>query len=138
MNIKISQVRMLLNHIEENGGATIDLNFDLAYLSTGYMVSSGNHREQVIELNDPSLVYELAKAIQDTANVIDEASDYMHIDTSRWFVGAWIENDTIVIDASEQITSMADAVITGIARGQRAIFNNSTKEVLYLNGETAA
>ena len=136
MNIKISQARILLNYIEENGGATIDLNFNIAYLSTGHMVSSGNHREQVIELSDPSLVYELGKAIQDAADVINESPD--HVDTSRWFIGAWIENDTIVIDASEQITSMADAVITGIARGQRAIFNNSTKEVLYLNGETAA
>ncbi len=135
--VALDHATLLINHAKRHGGFTINaMTFELVEHNSGFMVSSATG-EVTVDL--PNMTEEfagnsVADMIEGLSVIIEESA----VDQDSWFIGGWIEGDSLVIDASEHIYGLERAVITGKARTQRAIFDCSRNQVVHLSGKKAS
>jgi hypothetical protein len=108
------------NAIINNGGASYNLLNGEFNPDNGYMVSIKDH-EQVSRFNTLNLQHEIARYIRSKADILISGL------SEDKFIGAWIEDDNLVLDVSIKVNSLDDALQIGKENEQRAIFdcNNS-------------
>lgn len=113
----------VFNSIQENGGATYNMNTSELNPSTGYIVALVGF-EKVIE-----------KIPQTFANFQDVLLPYL--DRKVWdaiggrediYLGFWINDGKLYLDLVERIEDRFDAIKEGWKRGQIAIWDAKTKE----------
>jgi hypothetical protein len=104
------------NAIINNGGASYNLLTGEFNPTNGYMVSINDH-EYVIRFNTLNLQHEIARYIRSKADILISGL------SEDKFIGAWIEDDNLVLDVSIKVDSLEDAIQIGKENEQRAIFD---------------
>ena len=104
------------NAIINNGGASYNLLNGEFNPDNGYMVSIKGH-EQVTRFNKQNLQHEIARYIRSKADILISGL------SEDKFIGAWIEDDNLVLDVSIKVDSLDDALQIGKENEQRAIFD---------------
>ena len=102
------------NAIINNGGASYNLLTGEFNPDNGYMVSIKDH-EQVTIFNTENLQYEIARYIRSKADILMSGVFDVH------FLGAWVENDSLVLDVSVHEPNLDVALSMAVANNQRAI-----------------
>lgn len=104
--------------IIKKGGATIDKNGEAVTFKNGFQVSIKDC--YTLEFCD---VMQIKKAINGLLKRAKKTGEY---------VGVWVDDEAVYIDISEYIADEKKAIVAGIKRQQKAIFNWATLESIYL------
>lgn len=109
------QVKQLCNHIEKNGGATLNKDGAIMAFNSGYCVSIKGYEKTVKKL---------------TKRVINK---YLKIAGARgMYAGIWLENGLYCLDISTNIATREQAIYIGVKNEQRAIYNCVNNDYIYL------
>lgn len=108
----------LMNKVVNGGGFSLNVAGESA--NSGYMVSKQNF-ETVIPMSVLS---------QNLLLVL--VNEYRAKLGKNEFVGAWVDNDKLYLDISENVQDKDEAVKLGKERSQLGIFDLSTFETIYL------
>ncbi len=100
--------RITLLNLIKNGGATLNARGESVNFSRGYQVSKKDC--YILEVG---AVNKILKAVNKLLSGLQSCD----------FVGLWVENGLIYIDISERIERLSAAMVAGIARGQKSIFD---------------
>lgn len=113
------------NSIINNGGASYNLLNGEFNPDNGYMVSIKDH-EQVTRFNTLNLQHEIARYIRIKADILISGL------SEDKFIGAWIDDDNLVLDVSIKVDSLEDALRIGKENEQIAIYDCKNSETIYL------
>lgn len=102
--MKIKQIK----HIIVNGGATLNSSGETVNYNRGYQVS----KKDCYTL-DVKNVKKILHAVNSILNTV-KPSEY---------VGLWVDNGLIYIDVSERVDSLSVAIMLGVERKQKSIFD---------------
>ncbi len=106
-------------NIIKNGGATLNKSGESVNYNRGYQVS----KRDCYTLNAEN-VNEILSAINELLNTI----------TAGEFVGLWVDNGLIYIDVSERVERLSAAIVAGIERKQKSIFDWCLSRCIGLEG----
>lgn len=107
----------LLNHLNAQGGATLNTELEHANLNHGYMVSLEGYEKT---LNPKDLTLELLNEYKDKAQSLGG------------YVGLWLENNTLYLDISKVHYSYQVAMYNAKKNNQKAIFDLANKKTIYV------
>ena len=111
------------NSIINNGGATYNLLTGEFNPERGFMVSIRDHDEWS-KFNPNDLQYTIARYIRIKADLL------LSGESEELFLGAWVEDDILVLDVSLHIESREEAIRVAILNNQIAYYDcNIGKEV---------
>lgn len=97
-----------LENIIKNGGATLNSNGEIVNYNRGYQVSKKDcYTSEVRNAN------KILRAVNSLLGTI----------TAGEFVGLWVDNGLIYIDVSEHVERLSVAIVKGIERKQKSIFD---------------
>jgi hypothetical protein len=113
------------NSIIGTGGASYNLLNGEFNPNDGYMVSIKGH-EQVTRFNKQNLQHEIARYIRSKADILISGL------SEDKFIGAWIEDDNLVLDVSIKVDSLEDALRIAKENEQKAIFDCKKSFTIYL------
>lgn len=108
-----------IQSIIKNGGATLNSNGESVNYNRGYQVSKKDCYKLTIKNANKIL-----KAVNGLLNTI----------TAGEFVGLWVDNGLIYIDISERVERLSAAIIAGIERKQKSIFDWCLSRCIGLEG----
>lgn len=111
----------LKEEILKNGGLTCTAELKNANLKSGFVVSIIGYEYQTTDIN---------KAIQ-------KAKEYQSIiqDKKGYFIGFWVDNNTIYVDISKQLTSKREAEKTARKNKQLAYYDIKHNKSIYIDYE---
>ena len=107
--------------IIENGGATLDKNYNNFNSNEGFMVSIKG-QEVKIDKND----------IQGIQREIEKKREFIK-DKEGLFIGLWLDNDIIFVDVSIHIMDYLEALEVARNNDQLAIYDLQKNDSIYLN-----
>lgn len=107
--------------IINNGGATLDCNYNDFKSDNGYMVSI---KGQEIQVNVSNL--------EDIKKEVENKRDFIQ-DKKGLFIGLWVDSDIMFIDVSIHIIDYLKALEVARNNEQLAIFDLKNKDSIYLN-----
>lgn len=111
--------KLQLRKIIENGGATLDKNGNAVDFARGYQVS----KRDCYTLNIKN-IGEILAAVNGLLSEIGAGE----------FVGLWVDNGLIYIDVSERVERLSAAIVAGIERKQKSIFDWCLSRCIGLEG----
>ena len=111
----------IIKKMINNGGATLDYNYDNFSASFGFMVSIKGH-EKKIDIND---IENIKKEITKKRELIKTKKGY--------YIGLWVENDILYIDISKHIINYNKALEVARNNKQLAIYDLKNDKNIYLN-----
>lgn len=111
----------MIKTIINNGGATLDYNYNNFNASAGYMVSLRGE-EVKIDKND---IENIKKEIENKKNFIKNKKGL--------YIGLWVDNDIMYIDVSKHIINYLQALEVGRNNEQKAIYDLKNDKSIYLN-----
>ncbi len=100
--------KLQLRKIIENGGATLDKNGNAVDFRSGYQVS----RRDCYTLN-----------IENIGEILAAVNGLLSEIGAGEFVGLWVDSGFIYIDISERVERLSAAIVAGIERKQKSIFD---------------
>lgn len=110
------QYNAILEYIRDFEGATIDAQTgNIALLDAGYMVSLAGYEKKTKKLTFRALQKAQKEAQKNNA-----------------FLGLWVSDGFIYIDLSICVNTIQTAFMLGRKNEQLAIFDNNTKQSIYL------
>ena len=114
----------MIKEMINNGGATLDVNYNNFNSSIGYMVSIKGHEKKI--------------NINDIENIKKEISKKMELikNKKNCFVGLWVDNDILYIDISKHIINYNRALEVARNNKQLAIYDLKNDKSIYLNYKT--
>lgn len=111
--------RRIYNLTLKNGGLTLSKSLKVVDFSSGYQVSKRYYETKCkITFKDFKKFFKVYKKI---------VKQYKNS-----YIGLWIDNDTLYFDISNYYAFINSALIFGFVNNQKAIFDWSTKESIYL------
>ena len=110
----------LIKEIIKNGGSTLTKDLNKAELKKGYMVSLEGAESQVKKDDYKAII----KAIEEKQEIIK--------DTSKLYIGLWVDNGMMYIDISINIDDKIEALEFGKKNKQLAIYDLENDKSLYL------
>ena len=108
-----------LKKIIENGGATLNKNGESVDFDRGYQVS----KKDCYTLNVGN-VKKVLRAVNSLLKTVKPSE----------FVGLWVDSGLIYIDISERIERLSVAIMAGIERMQKSIFDWCLSRCIGLEG----
>ncbi len=108
-----------IEKIIENGGATLNKSGESVHYTRGYQVSCRD-----CYALDARNVNKILHAVNSLLKTVSPSE----------FVGLWVDNGLIYIDVSERIERLSAAMVAGIARGQKSIFDWCLSRCIGLEG----
>jgi len=108
-----------IENIIKNGGATLNKSGESVHYSRGYQVSF----RDCYTLNAEN-VGGILRAVNELLNTI----------TAGEFVGLWVDSGLVYIDVSERIERLSAAIVAGIERKQKSIFDWCLSRCIGLEG----
>ena len=105
----------------ENGGATLDKNYNDFSSNVGFMVSIKG-QEVKVNKND----------IEEIKKEIEKKRDFIK-DKRGLYIGLWLEDDILFVDVSVHIVDYLEALEVGRNNDQKAIYDLKKNESVYLN-----
>ena len=114
----------MIKEMINNGGATLDVNYNNFNASAGYMVSIKGH-EKKININD---IKNIKKEIIKKRGLVKNKKNY--------YVGLWVDNDILYIDISKHIIKYGRALEVARNNKQLAIYDLKNDKSIYLNYKT--
>lgn len=102
-----------------NGGASFNITTGVYNPKNGYFVSLPNH-EQQIPLSEFK-ASDLKRYVNNNYDVLSNENN---------FVGSWVDNGMVYLDISEKITDKRTALVLGIDRNQKAIYDAFNGKVI--------
>lgn len=108
-----------IENIITNGGATLNKDGESVNFARGYQVS----KRDCYTLNAEN-VNEVLRAVNELLNTI----------TAGEFVGLWVDNGLIYIDVSERVERLSRAIVVGLERKQKSIFDWCLSRCIGLDG----
>lgn len=108
-----------LKKIIENGGATLNSNGESVNYNWGYQVSKKDC--YALEIRNANKILRAVNGLLDTI-------------TAGEFVGLWVDNGLIYIDISERVEWLSVAIVKGIERKQKSIFDWCLSRCIGLEG----
>ena len=110
-------IRELLNHLDAQGGATLNTDLEHADLNHGYMVSLQGH-EKTLKPGDLSL---------------ELLNEYKHkAQDLGGYVGLWLEDNILYLDISTVHYSYRVAMYNAKKNNQKAIYDLANKKTIYV------
>ena len=113
--LKKMKIDKIKKYIDQNGGATMTPDLNIANLKRGFMISLNGFETKVKRITK-----KLLKKYQKLA--------YTH----NAYIGAWVDNNIIYLDLSINILDMQQAIFLGLKNKQLAIFDVEQQTSLYL------
>lgn len=124
-SVKISRdlgVYALYNHLNQEGGFTVDpTTLEHVSFDTGFFVSVKGFEYKV---NSSLVNFEVFKATLDSYCRLAAKLGY--------YFGAWVENSHIFFDLSIHVENKEDAIKTGVANAQLAIWDVANSQAISL------
>ena len=117
MELKDIKIMEIIN----NGGATLNKDYNNFSSSVGYMVSIKGQEVQVNK-ND----------IQGIKREIEKKREFIQ-NKKGLYIGLWLEDDIMFVDVSVHIVDYLEALEVGRNNDQKAIFDLKNEESIYLN-----
>lgn len=111
--------KIKLLKIIENGGATLDKNGKAVDFSRGYQVS----KRDCYTLN-----------IENIGEILAAVNGLLAEIGAGEFVGLWVDSGLIYIDVSERVERLSAAIVAGIERKQKSIFDWCLSRCIGLEG----
>lgn len=108
-----------IKKIIKNGGATLNSNGESVHYSRGYQVSFRDC--YTLEVG------RVSEILQAVNGLLDEIG-------AGEFVGLWIDSGMIYIDVSERVERLSAAIVAGIERKQKSIFDWCLSRCIGLEG----
>ena len=113
------------NAIIGTGGASYNLLTGEFNPTTGFMVSIKDHEERS-KFNVNNLQYTIARYIRVKADLL------LSGESEELFLGAWVEDDILVLDVSLHIESREEAIRVAILNNQIAYYDCNIGKEVYL------
>ena len=113
--MKIEQIKQIIL----NGGATLNSNGETVNYNRGYQVSKKDC--YTLEVKN---VKKILTAVNSLLNTVKPSE----------FVGLWVDNGLIYIDVSERVERLSRAIVLGIERKQKSIFDWCLSRCIGLEG----
>ncbi len=113
--MKLSEIKNII----KNGGATLNSDGQSVHYSRGYQVSFRD-------------CYSLD--IKHTSKILRAVNGLLKTVKPSEFVGLWVDNGLIYIDVSERIERLSAAIVAGIERKQKSIFDWCLSRCIGLEG----
>ena len=110
----------MIKKIINNGGATLDVNYNNFNASAGYMVSLYGY-ETKIDVNN---IEAIKKEIENKKEIAQKTKGY---------IGLWVENNLLYIDISKYIINYNKALEVARNNKQLAIYDLKNDKSIYLN-----
>lgn len=110
----------LINEIIKNGGATLTRELKQAELKKGYMVSLEGAESQTNKNDYKAII----QAIKEKQEIVKDNSDL--------YIGLWVDNDTMYVDVSINISDKVEALEFGKKNKQLALYDLEEDKSLYL------
>lgn len=113
---------MKINELQEiikNGGATLNKSGESVNYNRGYQVSKKDC---------------YALTIKNTNKILRAVNGLLDAITAGEFVGLWVDNGLIYIDVSERVERLSVAIVKGIERKQKSIFDWCLSRCIGLEG----
>ena len=111
--------RRIYNLTLQNGGLTLSKRLKVVDFSSGYQVSKRHYETKCkISYKDFKKFFKVYKKI---------VKGYKNS-----YIGLWVDNDILYFDISNYYAFINSALIFGFVNNQKAIFDWSTKESIYL------
>lgn len=107
----------LLQHLDAQGGATLNTNLEHADLNHGYMVSLQGYEKK---LNPNDLTQVLLNEHKDKAQSLGG------------YVGLWLEDNILYLDISKVHYSYQVAIYNAKKNNQKAIYDLANKKTIYI------
>lgn len=108
-----------LKNIIKNGGATLNSKGESVNYNRGYQVSKKD-------------CYTLT--IKNIKKILTAVNSLLNSIKSGEFVGLWVDNGLIYIDVSERVERLSVAIIKGVERKQKSIFDWCLSRCIGLEG----
>ena len=102
--MKLSELQKII----ENGGATLNSNGASVQFNRGYQVS----KKDCYTLNIKN-IKKILHAVNSLLNTVKPSE----------FVGLWVDSGLVYIDISERVERLSVAIVAGIERKQKSIFD---------------
>lgn len=113
--MKLSELKKII----ENGGATLNSDGESVNFDWGYQVSKKDC--YILTVKN---VNKILRAVNSLLNTI----------TAGEFVGLWVDSGLIYIDVSERVERLRVAIVKGIERKQKSIFDWCLSRCIGLEG----
>ena len=114
----------MIKEMINNGGATLDVDYNNFNTSAGYMVSIKG-QEKKININD---IENIKKEITKKRELIKNRKGY--------YIGLWVDNDILYIDISKHIIKYNRALEVARNNKQLAVYDLKNDKSIYLNYKT--
>lgn len=108
-----------LKNIIKNGGATLNKSGESVNFIRGYQVSKKD-------------CYTLT--VKNANKILHAVNGLLDTITAGEFVGLWVDNGLIYIDISERVERLSVAIVKGIERKQKSIFDWCLSRCIGLEG----
>lgn len=113
--MKLSELKKII----ENGGATLNSKGESVNFTQGYQVSKKD-------------CYTLT--VKNVNKILTAVNSLLSSIKSSEFVGLWVDNGLIYIDVSERVERLSVAIVKGIERKQKSIFDWCLSRCIGLEG----
>lgn len=108
----------IINLVKINGGISLDTQFNIAKINKGYMVSVEKY-EYIVDIHE--------------SDRIDSRLSYMkNILKDSEYIGLWYDDNKLYIDLSKNIKNIGNAKSFAIKNNQKAIYDISKNNVIYM------